>query len=112
MNRSTRVLEPTLVDARLAINDARALFRSMDTRLSGLDGQTDTLVTEMRALFTHVGATLDSLNRTLANADDARLQATQAFMEFDRAMKAIRMLAEYLQTHPEAVLVGKPKEKE
>ena len=107
--RTTAALEPTIHEARLAIADARGLIQNLDTRLNGLAA--DSLVGEMRSFFGQVRFTLDSLNRTLANADETRLQATQAFLELDRAMKSLRNLAEYFQTHPEAVLAGKPRDK-
>ena len=107
--RTTAALEPTIHEARLAITDARGLIQNMDTRLDGLAA--DSLVGEMRSFFSQVRFTLDSLNRTLANADETRLQATQAFLEIDRTMRSIRNLAEYFQTHPEAVLVGKNRER-
>jgi paraquat-inducible protein B len=107
--RTTAALEPTIQEARLAIADARGLLQNMDSRLNGLAA--DSLVGEMRRFFGQVRVTLDSLNRTLANADETRLQATQAFLEIDRTMRSIRNLAEYFQTHPEAMLVGKNRER-
>ena len=56
--------------------------------------------------------TLESLERTLSGADEARVRAASTLEELERAMKAIRNLVDYIQTHPEAVVLGKPGAKE
>jgi paraquat-inducible protein B len=110
-HRATRTLDPTLRDARTAIAEARVLIGNLDGRVEGLGGNADMTLKEMREVFTQTRQSLDSLDRTLSGADDTRLRASQTLEELEMAMKAIRNLVEYIQTHPEAMVQGKSKEK-
>jgi ABC-type transporter Mla subunit MlaD len=110
-NRVTRSLDPTVHDARTAIAEARVLIGNLDGRVTGLGGNTETAIKEMREVFAQTRQSLDSLDRTLSGADDTRLRAAETLEELEQAMKAIRQLVEYIQTHPEAVVQGKSKEK-
>jgi paraquat-inducible protein B len=109
-HRATRRLDPALQEARTAIAEARVLIANMDRRMTGLGGDTEATLKHMREVFEKTRQSLDSLDRTLSGADDTRLRATQTLEELELAMKAIRNLVEYIQTHPEAMVQGKSKE--
>jgi paraquat-inducible protein B len=111
-NRVTRSLDPAVQDAHRAIAEARVLIGNLDGRVTGLGGNTETAIKEMRDVFAQTRQSLDSLDRTLSGADDTRLRATETLGELEQAMKAIRHLVEYIQTHPEAMVQGKSKEKQ
>jgi paraquat-inducible protein B len=111
-NRAARALEPTLTDARTALADARVLIRSLDGRVQGVGSDAETTLEDMRETFDRIRKSLDSLDHTLVGADDARLRASETIEELDRALKAIRNLVDYIQTHPEAFVQGKPQSKE
>jgi paraquat-inducible protein B len=110
--RATRSLEPTLQDARTAIADARALIRELDGRVKGFGGDSEATLRDMRETLDLARKTLETLERTLSGADEARLRGGATLDELERAMKAIRHLVDYIQTHPEALLQGKPQTKE
>jgi paraquat-inducible protein B len=110
--RATRSLEPTLADARIAIADARALIRELDGRVKGFGGDSEATLREMRETLDLARKTLETLERTLSGADEARIRGGATLDELERAMKAIRNLVDYIQTHPEAMLQGKPQSKE
>jgi paraquat-inducible protein B len=111
-HRVTRSLDPTVQEARTAVAEARVLIGNLDGRVTGLGGDTETAIKEMREVFAQTRASLDTLDRTLSGTDDTRLRATQTLEELEHAMKAIRHLVEYIQTHPEAMVQGKSKEKQ
>jgi paraquat-inducible protein B len=111
-HRGARSLEPTLTDARAAIADARALIRELDGRAKGIGGDAEATLREMRETLELAQKTLESVERTLSGADEARVRAAGTLEELERAMKAIRNLVDYVQTHPEAMLQGKPQIKE
>ena len=111
-HRATRSLEPTLTDARAAIADARALIRELDGRAKGIGSDAESTLREMRETLDLAQKTLESVERTLSGADEARVHAAGTLEELERAMKAIRNLVDYIQTHPEALLQGKPQSKE
>ncbi len=111
-HRATRTLEPTLAEVRAAFNEARGLIRELDGRVKGIGGDTETTLREMRETLDLAQKTLESLEGTLSGADEARIRAAETLEELSRAMKAIRNLVDYIQTHPEAVVQGKPQIKE
>ena len=52
---------------------------------------------------------MNTLESTMAGTDEARLRASQTMEELDRTLKALRNLVDYVQTPPEAVVLGKPE---
>jgi len=111
-HRATRSLEPAISEAHAAIVDARAVIRELDGKVKAVGGDAQTTLGEMRETLDQAQQTLDSLERTLSGADEARVRAASTLEELERAMKAIRNLVDYIQTHPEAVVQGKPQLKE
>ncbi len=94
---ATAALQLTLQGADSTI---RQLGPDAQKSLAGLR---DTLASAQRAL--------DQAGRNLT-ADDAPLQrqTTQTLAELQRAAQAMRVLADYLQRHPESLLRGKPED--
>ncbi|HEY8231193.1 MAG TPA: MlaD family protein [Vicinamibacteria bacterium] len=111
-HRASRALEPAIADARLAIGDARKLLQSLDVHVDGVGGDARRTLEETRAALETSRRALESLERTLTGADQVRVQSAETLEELSRAMKAIRNLVDYIQTHPEAVLQGKEQAKE
>jgi paraquat-inducible protein B len=108
-HRGARGLESTLAEARLAIADARTLLSNLDGRVGTLGGDAETTLREMRETLDEAQQTFESIDRTVLGADDARVRAAEMLEELERAMKALRNLVEYIQTHPEALVQGKPR---
>ena len=53
--------------------------------------------------------TLEGLDRNVTQLDAPLLHnANQALVEIQRAARALRVLGDYLQMHPESLLRGKP----
>jgi paraquat-inducible protein B len=111
-HRASRALEPAIGDARLAIADARKMLQNLDSQADGLGGDTRRTLGDTRAALESTRRALESLERTLAGADHMRVQTAETLEQLAQAMKAIRNLVEYIQTHPEAVLQGKQRGKE
>jgi len=111
-HRASRALEPAIADARLAIGDARRLLLNLDTHVDGVGGDARRTLDDMRAALETTRKALEALERTLTGADQVRVQSAETLEELSRAMKAIRNLVDYIQTHPEAVLQGKEQVKE
>ena len=111
-HRSADGLELTLADARAAIADARALIQRLDGRVQGVGSESEATLREMREAFQKAQGTLETLELTLGGADEARMRGASTLEELERALKAIRNLVDYIQTHPEAVVQGKSRLKE
>jgi paraquat-inducible protein B len=108
-NRSTRKIESTLVQVE-------ATFRTAAETLVALRGETGPTAEEARQTLRAFHKTADQaqgrltdLKETLSGADDTRLTATQALEELTHTLRAVRNLVDYLQTHPEALVVGKQR---
>ena len=111
-HRAARALEPTLQETRTALADVRVLVQGLDGKVKVVGGDAEATLKEMRETFDRLRQSLDSVDHTLVGADDARLRASETIEELDRALKAIRNLVDYIQTHPEAFVQGKPQSKE
>ena len=66
-------------------------------------------LSEVQATLTRAQAALDRLDRNLLDESaPVQRQAEQTLAEVQRAAQSLRVLADYLQRHPESVLRGKP----
>ena len=86
-------LRDTMTEARLAMGDAR----------KALEDARKTLEDARKAIAT--------VDRTVAAAEPIPLEASDALREVGRAAQAFRVLADYLERHPEAVIRGKRETK-
>lgn len=110
-DRSMKQIEPTLVEARASMKDIEALIRTIQEEATSTGKAS-------RASLDRLGATLDradqataTLNETLRGGDDARVEATRVLEELHQTLLVLRNLAEYVQTHPEALVIGKEGKK-
>jgi paraquat-inducible protein B len=82
--------------------------------MNGLEGTIAELTPELKKMIVDAKSALVSAERALGAADSALapdsplLQDTRATMyEISRAAQAFRVLADYLERHPEALISGK-----
>jgi hypothetical protein len=108
-SRSTRKMESTLVQVE-------ATFRTAAEMLVALRGEAGPTAEEARQTLRafhktadQAQASLTDVKETLSGADDTRLTATHALEELTHTLQALRNLAEYLQAHPEAIVIGKER---
>jgi paraquat-inducible protein B len=110
--RSMDTLEGVLGEARTTMREAQTLIKSLDTETGQTAEEARRTLAETRDTVAQAEQTLATLEDTLRGADDARVTATRTFDELSRALKALRNLVDYIQTHPEAVVLGKQPSKE
>jgi paraquat-inducible protein B len=110
--RSTETLQPLLQDTRSAVGDARRLMDTLGSEAKDTGGEARETVRQARARLERLEGALASLENTLRGADDTRMTAAQTLDELNRTLKAVRNLVDYIQTHPEAVVLGKERAKE
>jgi paraquat-inducible protein B len=108
--RTTEKLPAAIEDVRSAVADARKLMDTLggETRTTAADARE--AIRSAREALDRVDRTMQSLESTLQGTDEARLRASGTMAELDRTLKALRNLVDYIQTHPESVVLGKPKE--
>jgi paraquat-inducible protein B len=111
-DRAMGELSPTLAEARRTLADARKLLDTVGTEVEGTSGSARETLAELNRTLDRAGQSLDQLDRTLGGADEARVVATRTLEELERTLKALHNLVEYVQTHPEAVVIGKERRKE
>jgi len=124
-------VEPLAAEAHRALDQAAVLARNTDERLAQLSASVDQAVAETR---TELAATVAETRAFLRNADrhltpmlvDAqqvarhgeamlrpesafRQQLDSALAELASAARSMRLLTEYLERHPEALIRGKKK---
>ena len=111
-DRAMGELGPALEDARQTLADARKLLDTAGNEVAGTGGSARETLTRVRQTLDRVGRTLDEIDRTVGSADEARVGAARTLEELERTLRALRHLLDYVQTHPEAVVLGKEKGKE
>lgn len=112
MRRSADELAPTLRETRAAAGDLRRVLESLDgeTRLTA--AETRRTMAEVRQSLEKASRSLDGLEATLRGADETRISAEEALVQLRNALQTLGSLADYVQAHPEGVLLGKERAKE
>lgn len=108
-DRAMGELGPALADARHTLAKARKLLDTAGSEVDGTGGSARETLAKVRQTLDRVGQTLDEVDRTVGSADEARVGAARTLAELERTLKALRHLLDYVQTHPEAVVLGKEK---
>jgi paraquat-inducible protein B len=110
-------LQAALKAVNRATVSLQGTLGSVDASIKQLTPEAQAAIAEMRQALAQANQTLASAQATLrsaeANVTDAQAplqrNANQALAELQRAAQALRVLADYLQRHPESMLRGKPE---
>lgn len=99
-----RVDHEVAPDARAVLKEARVMLQSTDQLVKRLDQE---VAPEVRTAIEGVRRTLNVAEHSLAT--DAPLQQgmRDTLRELSRAAQSLRMLADYLERHPDALVFGK-----
>jgi len=112
INRSLRTLEPVMVEAKTTLADADALFLTLDSEVAQTAGEARQTSKELRETLARASEAMSALERTLATTDRTQLEATKTLMEMADTLAVLNQFVEYLQTHPEAIVIGKPPQED
>ncbi len=106
---SSAALPDTLKNTNAAIAVLQQTLASANTAVQQLSPQAQQALVETQGALKSLRVTLDGVDRNIAQPD-APLQrdASRALSELQRAARALRVLGDYLQQHPETLLRGKP----
>jgi paraquat-inducible protein B len=102
-------------DVKKAVESLDRTLQSATRTLNRVEGET---LPEAKKTLEDLRRAIDSAERLLANADNtflgpdaaAQQELRDALREIARSARAIRMLADYLERHPETLIRGKSKE--
>jgi len=108
-DRAMGELTPTLEDVRGTLARARQHLDTLASEVKETGGATRKTLGEVRRTLESAERTLGRLENMTNGADEARLAATEAIVELERTLKALRNLVDYVQTHPEAMVLGKER---
>lgn len=110
--RSLNALPPALADARASLAELRRLSQSLEADAKGVAGETQETAKRLRQTLERAERALGEIETLTRGADDTRVQAGRTLEDLSRTLAAVRQLAEYLETHPEALVAGKPSGEE
>jgi len=110
--RATNAVPPTLEEARATLAEARKAVDTIAGEVRETASAARDTIRQAREAVERAEGTLARLEETAAGTDEARIAGVQAIEELRQTLRALRNLVDYVQTHPEAVVLGKPSEKE
>ena len=98
---------PLASSIEVAVRDAQALVRNVDDRIVPLATNIENASTAVRAAFEQAEKTFTSLEHTAEGHSELGYALTETLRELSATARSIRVLTDYLERHPEAVLFGK-----
>jgi len=104
-NRIIDKLEQANLEGTLA--NLNALMVSSNELMATLGQNAPGLAAELQATLENARTTLDSLGEMASPEGEIGIELYNALSEFTAAARSIRVMAEYLERHPEALLKGK-----
>jgi paraquat-inducible protein B len=130
LTSADRILQNPNIDASInefkgTLVDARKLVNNVDEEVKPLSGKAQTTLGDVGKLARHVDAKVDpiaeSVEKALKSVDTAfksidelvgkrsptRAEVDKTLKEIQKAARSMRILADYLEQHPEALLKGK-----
>jgi paraquat-inducible protein B len=110
--RATNAVPPTLEEARAALAEARKAVDTVAGEVRETASAARDTLREARDALDRAERALARIEETASGTDEARVTAMQAIEELRQTLGALRNLVDYVQTHPEAIVLGKPSEKE
>jgi paraquat-inducible protein B len=108
--KSMEALEPALAEARVAVKDADDLVKRLGGQVDDTGKEVRVTAADARKTLERAETAMNQLAKTLRGTDQTQLQATRTLSELSETLVTIRSLVEYIQTHPEAIVIGKPPE--
>jgi paraquat-inducible protein B len=97
-----------LARSEQAMGNMDAMAADVRSTLKGIDGTTKSL----QASLTQLDRTLSTVDRNVERSAEVQHAAAVALDETNELLKSLRVLADTLQQHPEALVRGKPDPEE
>ncbi|MGA3118249.1 MAG: MlaD family protein [Syntrophobacteraceae bacterium] len=112
LNLDSRV-EPLATSTELTLSEARKLFRNGAQLARNLDLSIPPLIASLEDTSKATGVTMKGANKAVegfaGDNSPVRFELIKALNEFSAAARSFRVLTEYLENHPEALIKGKGK---
>ncbi|MCK8601417.1 MlaD family protein [Desulfoferrobacter suflitae] len=91
------------------VSDTRSTVKNIDKRIDPLVGTIQETFIATRAALKQVNATLEGIEGATGEGSVLHYQVTKTLQELSAAARSVRILTDYLERHPEALLRGKSK---
>jgi len=109
LRQANATIEQLTPEARKALAEVQRTLATAQATLERLEPEATKALTEMQRTLAGAQTSLERVDRALLDERapmQRNLEGTLA--EFQRAAQSLRVLSDYLQRHPEALLRGKP----
>jgi paraquat-inducible protein B len=103
----TASIEQTLTDARAGIGDARELIASIDKETTPLIPKIQKATESAQVALEQADQTLKSLQQIAEEGSQLRYQVSETLREISAASRSVRVLADFIDQHPDALLRGR-----
>jgi paraquat-inducible protein B len=107
MKKLDQKIDPLMANLDGAVGDARKLLRDVDEQVDPLATSLDEILESARLAIVQAEGTIANLESTTREDSPLIYELTTALAELSAASRSLRVLAEYLEQHPEALLRGK-----
>jgi paraquat-inducible protein B len=108
-SRAAEALRPTMEELRTTMADLRRVSQSLDTSVGSTSSETAETARRLRSTLDRLDRTLGRIDQTALATDETRVHAAETLDDLSRTLASLRALAEYIQTHPEAMVLGKAR---
>ncbi|NND37494.1 MAG: MCE family protein [Gammaproteobacteria bacterium] len=103
----TLVLRGAGEDLRVVLGDTRKLVNGANAELTGLVDKIDPTLANLDAAIAEGNRVLEALNRQIGTDSETQYELVNTLNEIQSAARALRVLLEYLEQHPESIVRGK-----
>ncbi len=100
-------LKETLVNLRDSTAEIEAFLQGMDGRMDRIVNQVNATVASASRMFDQAGETLSSVQRSLGDRSPILTDIRKLLRELDGAARSLRLMADYLERNPDALIRGK-----
>lgn len=100
-------IQGTLVNLNKLMTSTSNLMAALEKDAPGLSKELNTTLVEAQAMFRNATDTLESVDSAASPDGEVVAQLQDALREIAAAARSIRVMAEYLERHPDAMLKGK-----
>ena len=105
-------LDATLADLKATLASADKTLGTVGSEASLTAADARQTLEGLRTTLARADKSVEAIEDAFRGTDDTRVTATHALEEMTRTLQALRNLVDYIQTHPEAVVLGKERAKE
>jgi paraquat-inducible protein B len=100
-------IDQTLVEARAGIGDARKLIANIDRQATPLMARILKATESAQNALEQAGTTLKSIEVLAEEGTKLRYEVSTALREVGAASRSVRVLADFIEQHPDAMLRGR-----